>query len=104
MHRVACERGGRIGGSPHAAGFANPNHSAGFLIAALSTEDLVAARRTFSRGNPALGAVMSELSRPERIAARRRMASRAGRRRAVPRGPVVTIRPRTVRPFRGEKT
>jgi hypothetical protein len=44
MHRIACERGGRIGGSPHAAGFAYPIHSAGFLIAALSTEDLVAAQ------------------------------------------------------------
>jgi hypothetical protein len=43
-------------------GLPYPIHSAGFLIAALSTEDLVAARREFSRGNPALGAVMSELT------------------------------------------
>jgi hypothetical protein len=46
---------------------------------------------------------MSELSRPERIAARRRMASRAGRQACRASWTVVTIRPRTVRPFRGEK-
>lgn len=53
-------------------------------IAMLSTEDLAVARREFSRVDPAVqGAIMSELARRERSAARQRLRRqvRGGRRR-----------------------
>jgi len=53
----------------------------GALIVGLSAEDLVAARREFSRVDPTVqGAIMSELARRERSAARRRKRSSLRRR------------------------